>query len=50
MKDLKERDEKIILQATAQEIQQFTPFREETGETIIMEARSYNSVMIALNL
>ncbi|KAM3840694.1 vitellogenin-1-like [Vipera latastei] len=39
MKDLKERDEKIILQATAQEIQQFTPFREETGETIIMEAR-----------
>ncbi|KAL7984967.1 hypothetical protein Chor_003537 [Crotalus horridus] len=39
MKDLKERNEKIILHATAQEIQQFTPFREETGETIIMEAR-----------
>ncbi|KAG8132574.1 hypothetical protein E2320_010419, partial [Naja naja] len=39
MKNLKERDEKIIIQATTQEIQQFSPFRERTEETVIMEAR-----------
>ncbi|XP_026534230.1 vitellogenin-like [Notechis scutatus] len=39
IKNLKERDEKIIIQATTQEIQQFSPFRERTEESVIMEAR-----------
>ncbi|XP_026555866.1 vitellogenin-1-like [Pseudonaja textilis] len=39
IKNLKERDEKIILQVTTQEIQQFSPFREGTEESVIMEAR-----------
>ncbi|XP_070604640.1 vitellogenin-1-like [Erythrolamprus reginae] len=38
MKDLKERNEKIIIQATAQEIQQFSPFSERTEKSVIMES------------
>lgn len=50
MKDLKERNERIILELTAQEILQFSPFREETEDSFITESRSYNSVIIAPKL